>query len=178
MHFLHYFFFIFRFCFLAGWVATQSPPWGLWSGRVCKRVRVLWPGVVSLCYIKEDTIFFKAAGSYYHLTNTDFMTSGNFRFWWQFQKIFAFGRPFPFTTQKKPSVNIKIWKVGKYSKLLNLLYLLSAFGSSLPGGEGGLPSYDYHWTLTGPSHPSGGLLGASRQRSAVTIHKFNKDQYL
>ena len=36
------------FFFLAGWVATQSPTWGLWSGRVCKRVRVPWPGVVSL----------------------------------------------------------------------------------------------------------------------------------
>ena len=56
--------------------------------------------------------------------------------------------------------------------------ILAAFGSSLPHtplrvGAGVRPSCDYHWTLTGPDHPSGGPYGAHRPVFFRTNDKFN-----
>ena len=36
-------------------------------------------------------------------------------------------------------------------------------------------SCDYHWTLTGPAHPSGDPYGAHRAGNLVTNDKYNRD---
>lgn len=51
------------------------------------------------------------------------------------------------------------------------LYSLTALGALLPLGGGGLPTYDYNWTLTGPSHPSGDIFGASQFAPKISSYE-------